>query len=201
MNVDPTGHAFWNKIKRAVKRTAAKAKAAVKGVVTSAVSTIQAVVDNIGAVVSTGKEIPDEIYSSFFTTVETGVGYNKDFGNGKAVNIFAQGSSILDGSIGVDVNINGNGASVEAGLGKSAITLHLGKKSIEFGATAAGIVYKKEVYKENGTYVYCKTSHNLNHYALAAVPTVIACVLGGYISPLCGRAIAAVAAGGIHAIP
>ena len=130
---------------------------------------LAAVNHELGAEVSTGKEIPIHTPTSNlpFVSIEEGVGYNKDFGNDKTLTFFAEGTEVVNSSVGIDVVSNtGYGASVELGIGKSALGIHLGNQSIELGVQDffKGY-YKQSIKKENG-YIYNKTMVDTNQLAL-----------------------------------
>ena len=178
MNVDPTGHMWMLRLGVTLVRLFCE-KNKIKDF-------IQALSNEVGAVVSVGKEVPDigsPITKSPFTSVETGVGYNKDFGNSKSVNFFLEGSGFHDASVGLDARVNGFGAGVEIGTGKSAVTAHFGDFSLEIGYTGARKAYVKEVYEINGGYVYRKSSIDLIRLALALAPVAIAATVVALSGP------------------
>ena len=162
MNVDPTGHAWWKRLNNSIAKF-------LTGVVEGVKHVVDGIANSIGAVISTGKEIPTSALPADlpFVFVEEGVGYNKDFGNDKTINFFATGDSVVDGAVGIDaVSNTGYGLGVEFGLGRSALSLHLGSSSIELGVHGFFKAYYKQTTKEKSGYIYTKVSIDTNRAAV-----------------------------------
>ena len=166
MNVDPTGHAWWKKITNSISNFFSK-------VVEGVAQAVNKIVSSVGAVVSTGKEIPVDVTPVVpgIVTQETGIGYNKDFGNGKTVNIYIEGENLINASVGIDVNVGGYGISMGAGLLSLSAGIHAGKSSFDWSMTAPNKLSFKHAYAVKDGYAYRKTTFDLL-YPLLAIATV-----------------------------
>ena len=95
---------------------------------------------------------------------ETGTGYNKQFDTGKSVNVYHTipniSEDIFDAGIGIDVNINGYGASMQTGA-EDSFSINLPNQSFEWGGKPFGRNYFKHSYIDSsGIYVYNKFTVN-----------------------------------------
>lgn len=143
-------------------------------------SVVKFITDNVGLRASAGKEETLDSSYNFFTSSEIGVGYNKDFDNGKPVNLFCSAGEhwweFWEWSIGIDVNINGKGAGISLG-GDVSLAIHNGDVTNEYGANALGRFYHKVAVEKDGGYVYTKNSINGPEIGatVAATVALVAC--------------------------
>ena len=108
-----------------------------------------------------------------FASTESGVGYNKSFGNGKPVNFYVtlpkNWWEFWDFSFGVDININGYGAGLGLG-GETSLTIHTGSNSIDIFANALGRLGFRNAYRdEHGNYVYQQFTLNFPEIGAAVL--------------------------------
>ena len=157
---------------------------------------INAIVDNVGAKASAGREETTSLKYYYFATVEKGVGYTKSFGNDKPVTFFASAGEkwweFWEWSVGADVNINGYGVGCSIG-GEASVNIHAGNVSHEVGRNMLGRISHKVVYSEGDSHAYVKYSLN-EPETVAAVVVVAAVVYFGWSAV---AALAAVAGGAV----
>ena len=95
---------------------------------------------------------------------ESGTGYNKSFNTEKSVNVYNTipniSEDIFEAGIGIDLNINGYGASMQTGV-ENSFSVNLPNQSFEWGGKPFGRNYFKHSYIDNsGIYVYNKLTIN-----------------------------------------
>ena len=147
MNVDPDGH-FWIAFFMATM------------LIITGIIVIADLTNNLGVSVGGAKESVEYVQNAFIFKIKKGTGYSKHFDTGKPVNVFLTFNDGWGFSIGLDVNINGYGASIAIGT-DSSIGIHFGGASFDLGVRLNGEVYGKMTTMENGKYIYTEASVNL----------------------------------------
>ena len=121
-------------------------------------------INDIGFALNFNKENEGDSTYLGVVTVENGSGYNKAFESDKPINFNVTnedvGWKIWELSGGIDINYDGFGASINLYGPQKSISIHYGKGSFELGANAAGRIFYKNTYEENGVYAYEKISLN-----------------------------------------
>ena len=175
MNLDPTGHAWWKKLENAISNFCNKVVFVVKEIVRAAVDTIdtivQTVVNAVGATISTGNDIPIDVIPIVppIITLETGIGYSKSFGNTKTINFYAEGTNLLDWSIGYNINIGDYNFHRGLGLLSSSWGISNGSFSFDSGLSTPGEASFKSAYALNDGYTYNKLTFDFSDIIWSAI--------------------------------
>lgn len=169
--IDPSGNwpAFIKNIINAVKNTATNIVNGVKHTVQQARKFVS---KYVGTAINVGKEKTTSRQYGVVATYEKGIGYNKNFSTGKAVNAYTNVPEnpleVWEYGSGLDININNYGLSIQKGA-ENAFAFHLKNISVEVGANSLGRVYGKYTYSIGDGYGYTKLSINFPEIMAVAV--------------------------------